>query len=72
MGNTRSRSVRNPAAEQAAADDFALMQRVKAGDHAAFEQIFQRHIARVFRQAAALVGNEAEAEEIVQEVFLTV
>lgn len=55
-----------------AADDYALIRRVKAGDQSAFEDLFRRHVARVYRQAFALVGNEAEAEEVVQEVFLTV
>ena len=49
-----------------------LIQRVKAGDHEAFEAIFGRYVNRVYRQAFKLVGNESDAEDVVQEVFLTI
>jgi len=44
---------------------------VKTGDHEAFDALFQRHFPTVYRQAFRVVGNQAEAEEVVQEVFLT-
>jgi RNA polymerase sigma-70 factor (ECF subfamily) len=44
---------------------------VQGGDTAAFEILFARYSPRLFRQAVQLLGNEAEAEEILQEVFLT-
>jgi RNA polymerase sigma-70 factor (ECF subfamily) len=44
---------------------------VQAGDHEAFEALFQRHFPTIYRQAVRLVCNQAEAEEVVQEVFLT-
>jgi RNA polymerase sigma-70 factor (ECF subfamily) len=47
-----------------------LVRRVQAGDTEAFETLFRQHGARVGRQALNLLGNEAEAEEVVQEVFL--
>ncbi|MGE5444281.1 MAG: RNA polymerase sigma factor [Ignavibacteriales bacterium] len=47
-----------------------LIERVKAGDHRAFESIFDRYVSRVYRQALRLTGNEADAEDVVQEVFL--
>ncbi len=50
----------------------SLIQRLKAGDHDAFEAIFSQNVNRVYRQAFKLMGNGAEAEEVVQEVFLTV
>ena len=53
-------------------DERSLIERVKAGDHEAFEAIFRLHVTKVYRQAFKLVGNEAEAEEVVQEVFLTI
>lgn len=53
-------------------EERVLIQRVKAGDHEAFEAIFRRYVTQVYRRAVALVGNEAEAEEVVQEVFLAV
>lgn len=53
-------------------EEQSLIQRLKAGDHDAFEAIFSRYVTRVYRQAFKLMGNEAEAEEVVQEVFLTI
>lgn len=53
------------------AEDHALIQQLKAGDQAAFEVLYRRYLAQVYRQARALVGNDTETEEVVQEVFLT-
>jgi RNA polymerase sigma-70 factor (ECF subfamily) len=53
-------------------EEQVLIQRVKAGDYEAFEVIFRRYVAKVHRQAFKLIGNEAETEEVVQEVFLAV
>ncbi len=47
-----------------------LIERVKAGDHRAFELMFDRYVSRVYRQSLRLTGNEADAEDVVQEVFL--
>ena len=53
--------------------DDELMQRLLTDDAAAaFDVLFKRYNARVYRQAMCLLGREAEAEEVVQEVFLAV
>ncbi len=52
-------------------EERLIVQRVKAGDQQAFEVLYRRYVSSVYRQAIKLVGNEAEAEEVVQEVFLT-
>ncbi len=52
-------------------EERLIVQRVKAGDQQAFEALYRRYVSMVYRQAFKLVGNEAEAEEVVQEVFLT-
>jgi RNA polymerase sigma-70 factor (ECF subfamily) len=49
-----------------------MIERLRSGEHEAFEVLFRRYVNRVYRQAIALVGNDADAEEIVQEVFLTI
>jgi RNA polymerase sigma-70 factor (ECF subfamily) len=49
-----------------------FVRRIQAGDVTAFDALFQQHCGKVFHQAIRLVGNAAEAEEVVQEVFLTV
>jgi len=53
------------------AADQLLIERLQAGDAEAFTVLFKRYSARVARQAMNLLGNEAETEEVVQEVFLT-
>jgi RNA polymerase sigma-70 factor, ECF subfamily len=53
-------------------EERGLIQRLKVGDHEAFEALFQRYVNTIYRQASRLLGHEAEAEEVVQEVFLTV
>jgi RNA polymerase sigma-70 factor (ECF subfamily) len=40
-------------------------------DSRAFDMLFQRHSTRVYRYACGMVGCPASAEEILQEVFLT-
>lgn len=52
-------------------EERSLIQRLKAGDQRAFETLYRRYCGQVYRQVKALVGSEAETEEIVQEVFLT-
>jgi RNA polymerase sigma-70 factor, ECF subfamily len=51
-------------------EEQTLIERMKAGDHRAFELIFDRYVGRVYRQALRLTGNETDAEDVVQEVFL--
>lgn len=49
--------------------DDALVNRVRAGDEAAFEQLFERHRPRVARVAARFFVRREAIEEIVQETF---
>jgi RNA polymerase sigma-70 factor (ECF subfamily) len=53
------------------ADEAELMRDVQHGNTEAFEQLFARYSPKIYRQALHLLGNDAEAEEIMQEVFLT-
>jgi RNA polymerase sigma-70 factor (ECF subfamily) len=39
---------------------------------AAYQELVERHSAAVFRRAHRLVGSRADAEDVVQEVFLNV
>jgi RNA polymerase sigma-70 factor (ECF subfamily) len=58
--------------QRADEEERGLIQRLKVGDHEAFETLFQRYVNTVYQQAIRLLGQQAEAEEVVQEVFLTV
>lgn len=46
-----------------------LVNRAKAGDRAAFEELVRRYRGRILALALHLCGNESEAEDITQEVF---
>jgi RNA polymerase sigma-70 factor, ECF subfamily len=51
--------------------DAALVERLRVHDPAALETLMARHSARVYRVAFGITRNHAEAEEVVQDVFLT-
>jgi RNA polymerase sigma-70 factor (ECF subfamily) len=54
------------------ADDVTLVRRAKEGDEAAFNELIERHQARVFHHAQRLMGNPQDAEEVLQDTFLQV
>ncbi len=51
-------------------DTQVLIQRLQAGHVDAFERLFEQFSPQIYRQAMHFLGNEAEAEEVMQEVFL--
>jgi RNA polymerase sigma-70 factor (ECF subfamily) len=52
-------------------DELALVRRIVAGDRAAFELLMRRHNRRLFRLARATLRHEAEAEDALQEAYLS-
>jgi RNA polymerase sigma-70 factor (ECF subfamily) len=60
----------NLAVDYAALDDNALAARVQRGDREAFRHIIKRCNQRLFRAARAVVGSDAEAEDVVQEAYV--
>jgi len=55
-----------------ASDDRALIKAIAGGDAKALEKLFTRNQTRIYRYLARLVRNEAQAEELLNEVFLGV
>jgi RNA polymerase sigma-70 factor, ECF subfamily len=55
-----------------AAADAALLERLRAGDEAAFEALVARHYATMLAVAQNYVKGRAVAEEVVQEAWLGV
>ena len=53
-----------------AADDAELVQRIAAHDQASFEILMRRHNGRLFRVARAILKDDAEAEDALQEAYL--
>lgn len=62
--------VSTPSVLQLKEDDQALVHRVIAGDHSAFELVMRRHNRRLFRLARATLKNSADAEDALQEAYL--
>ncbi|HUL35087.1 MAG TPA: sigma-70 family RNA polymerase sigma factor [Candidatus Eisenbacteria bacterium] len=51
--------------------DEVLLKRSAKGDEAAFTQLYQRNQAQIYRFALRMTGRAWAAEEIVQDVFMT-
>ena len=49
--------------------DLALVERAKAGDTAAFEQLVRQYDRQIFRIALHITQNREDAEDITQDVF---
>jgi RNA polymerase sigma-70 factor (ECF subfamily) len=72
--NTHPPSASNKQQERAreAEADRALIAKAQAGDKAAFRALVERHQRRAFAVAFALVRDESDARELVQDAFLRV
>jgi RNA polymerase sigma-70 factor (ECF subfamily) len=53
-------------------DPAALLERLRAGEPRAFEELVRAYQHRVFGIAVRMLGSRAEAEEVAQEVFVRV
>lgn len=54
------------------ATDEDLVARAAAGDEAAFEALVERHQHRAYGLARRLVGSDSDAQDVLQEAFLSV
>ena len=52
--------------------DDELVAAVASGDEAACRALMDRHLTRILALARRMLGNQADAEEVAQEVFLRV
>lgn len=64
-----SKVTAHPSAPRAA--ERALVDRCRQGDLAAFEEIYRTHAGKLFGVACRMVGNAADAEDLLQEIFLS-
>src|SRR2546427_5010342 len=56
--------------EERARRDRRLCARIDAGDVSALEEVYDAYSTAVYRQALAILGAAADAEDVVQDVFL--
>lgn len=68
---TEHPSWRTQAANPARAEDMALVERCRRGDLAAFEELYRAHAGKLFSVACRMLGNAADAEDLLQEIFLS-
>jgi RNA polymerase sigma-70 factor (ECF subfamily) len=52
------------------AADMALVERCRRGDLAAFEELYRAHSGRLYSLTLRMLGNPADAEDMLQDVFL--
>jgi RNA polymerase sigma-70 factor (ECF subfamily) len=58
--------------ESLRAEEDALVQRAIGGDRSSWRALYEEHNGFVFRVAARFLGNEAEARDVAQDVFVQV
>ena len=52
--------------------ETALIERLKAGDQTALEALFDRYSGKLYNVAHRILGEAADTEEVIQDVFWTV
>ena len=53
-------------------EDSELLDRLATGDEAAFRALVERHMDRAYAIALRIVGNAADAEDVVQDTMLKI
>lgn len=61
----------SPDGSSSATEDLGLLRRAQAGDFAAFEQLVGRLQGRVYSVAYRILGQQQDAEDVVQQTFLS-
>jgi RNA polymerase sigma factor (sigma-70 family) len=51
--------------------DREIVIRLQAGDQTAFDELYERYSGSLFRSARVLLGNNEDAEDVLQETFVT-
>ena len=51
-------------------EELNLVQRARQGDQEAFAQLYEAHFDKIFRYVVLKIRNQAEAEDMTQQVFV--
>jgi RNA polymerase sigma-70 factor (ECF subfamily) len=51
--------------------ELALVERCRRGELGAFEELYRAHAGRLYGLACRMLGNTADAEDLLQEIFLS-
>ncbi|HEY2514260.1 MAG TPA: sigma factor, partial [Polyangiaceae bacterium] len=57
-------------AKATSATDEEIVARVRAGERALFEHVMRRYNQRVYRAARAILRDDHEAEDVMQEAYV--
>lgn len=60
-----------PPSGSAASGEEELLERLRAGDEAAFETLVRTHAGRLFAVARRFLGNEPDAADALQDAFIS-
>ncbi len=52
-------------------DEQSLVQRAQQHDQEAFAQLYEEYFGKIYRYVVLRIGNQAEAEDMTQQVFLS-
>jgi len=72
LRTTQARTRNSPRRGNTAEADASLIGRLKAGDEAALEEAFNLYSAKLYNVAHRILGDIADTEEVIQDVFWTV
>ena len=64
----------HPSAQEAGgprAAELQLVDRCRRGELGAFEELYRQHSGRLYSLAIRMLGNPADAEDLLQEIFLS-
>jgi len=50
--------------------DLELVGRIRTGDGSAFEAMYRQHATRLYNLASRMVGTRADADDLLQDIFL--
>lgn len=59
----------NPSSDVKSAD-LELVERIRAGDGSAFEDLYRQHATRLYNLASRMTGAKSEADDLLQDIFL--
>lgn len=54
------------------AEETELVRRMKQGERAAFDRLYEQYYDRLYRTACMITGNRADGEDVTQETFIKV
>ncbi|HEX4565006.1 MAG TPA: RNA polymerase sigma factor [Vicinamibacterales bacterium] len=71
MATSKAVGQQAPGAGSAREADLQLVERCRRGELGAFDELYKAHSGRLYSLACRMLGNPADAEDLLQEIFLS-